>query len=323
MKPKLFIRTDGNSQIGLGHLVRCTALAHMLKDDFEITFICRLIPNGTVSELKGEAFGCIKIKKEAEFFEQLTSNSIVVLDGYHFDTAYQKQIKSKGAKLVCIDDLHNKEFFADLIINHAPGITTYDYQAQPYTQFALGLDFVLLRPAFLKQAKNQRRIEKIETVLICFGGSDPKNLTQSVLQVVVEFPQFKKIIIVTGGSYYMTNSFKKLIVSENRIEHLHSLNEQQILSAMLESDLAIVPASGILFEVLAVGCIVITGSYINNQDFILKGFLNLKAVIESSNLSKPRDTLLRVISDTQPHRKSLIDGESKNRIINKITSLLN
>ncbi len=58
---------------------------------------------------------------------------IVVLDGYHFGTNYQKQIKLKGAKLVCIDDMHDKEFVADLIINHIPRITPQDYNVQPFT----------------------------------------------------------------------------------------------------------------------------------------------------------------------------------------------
>ena len=96
-----------------------------------------------------------------------------------------------------------------------------------------------------------------------------------------------------------------------------------MLETMLESDLAIVPASGILFEVLAVGCIVITGSYVNNQDYILKGFSYLNEVEVSENLSNPRDVLLKVISGTPNYRKSSIDGESKNRIKNKIKALLN
>jgi len=36
MLHKIYIRADGGKEIGLGHLVRCFALALMLKDDFEI-----------------------------------------------------------------------------------------------------------------------------------------------------------------------------------------------------------------------------------------------------------------------------------------------
>ena len=322
MKPELFIRADGNPQIGLGHLVRCTALAHMLKEDFEITFICRDIPDAIVHELIDSGFDCTKIKEETEFFGRINTYSIVVLDGYLFDTEYQRQIKAKGTMLVCIDDLHNNEFVADLIINHTPGIIPMDYKAQPYTQFALGIEYALLRPAFLEQAKKKRSIVSIQTVLICFGGSDPKNLTQEVLQSVIEFPQLKKIFVVTGSAYFLTDSFKKLVASDTRIDHRHSLKEQQMIDIMLVSDLAIVPASGILFEVLAVGCIVLTGSYIDNQDYILKGFSNLNAVEESANISNPRKSICKVINGTFNYKKSIIDGESDNRIKNKVKALL-
>ena len=44
LKPKVYIRTDGSPEIGLGHLTRCIALAYMLKKDFAITFVCKEIP---------------------------------------------------------------------------------------------------------------------------------------------------------------------------------------------------------------------------------------------------------------------------------------
>jgi spore coat polysaccharide biosynthesis predicted glycosyltransferase SpsG len=244
-----------------------------------------------------------------------------VLDGYSFDTEYQKQIKAKRCKLVCIDDMHDKEFYADLIINHAPGIVPGDYKAQIYTQFALGLDYVLLRPSFLEQAKNERIFEKIETLLICFGGSDFKNLTLNNLKVALEFKEFKKIIVVTGAAYKISDDFIQLTQSDKRIDHRSNLDEKKILDAMLESELAIVPASGILFEVLASGCYVITGTYIDNQQNILKGFVALNAIKETKNLLNPQYELLNFFQNRIPQKQKYIDGNSKKRIIEKFRSL--
>ena len=39
------------------------------------------------------------------FLNKLTGDEIVVLDGYQFDSNYQKEIKNKESKLVCIDDV--------------------------------------------------------------------------------------------------------------------------------------------------------------------------------------------------------------------------
>ena len=73
---------------------------------------------------------------------------MVVIDGYQFDTEYQQKVKKSGASLVCLDDLHNQHFVADIIINHAPGVDPGKYSAEPYTQYLLGPSYALLRPAF-------------------------------------------------------------------------------------------------------------------------------------------------------------------------------
>ena len=201
MKPDLYIRADGNAQIGLGHLVRCSALAHMLKNDFNIIFFCRSIPKSLEQEFNKSGFKVIHIKDDEEFLESISNDKIVVLDGYNFGLDYQRKVKETGCKLVCIDDLHDRKFVADLIINHTPGITPKDYHAQPYTCFALGPEYALLRPSFLEQTKRGRKIKKIETLLIAFGGADPKGLTKKTLQVALEFNIFKRIIVVTGASF--------------------------------------------------------------------------------------------------------------------------
>lgn len=315
MKPKILIRTDGNPQMGLGHLVRCLALAHMLKDAFKITFYCKEIPDSMFAVLDASGFNCSKVENEAEFIIQINYDTIVVLDGYHFNKKYQKRIKTTGAKLVCIDDLHDKKFVADLIINHAPGITPQDYNSEFYTQFALGLDYTLLRPTFLEQAKIKRKIEKVKTVMICFGGSDFKNFTYNTLKVTLEFTQFIKIIVVTGTVYQQTDSFKQLVASDNRVDHRHALQEKQMLDTMLESEVVIVPSSGILFEALAAGCVAISGSYVNNQKFVYEHFKNKGFIVDAGNFSKKSlfsaITTVTVGSINPVHS---IDGQSGIRI---------
>lgn len=323
MKPKVYIRADGNSRIGLGHLTRCTALAHMLKEDFEIMVVSREVPDSMLTENERNGFKWRKISNETEFLDQLNVDHIVVLDGYHFDTEYQKQIKSIGAKLICIDDLHDKKFIADLIINHAPGIKPDDYQAQPYTQFALGPQYALLRPVFLEQAQKERKIEKIDTLFICFGGSDSENLTESTYRIARDFEIFKKIIVVTGPAYHYLDSMNLLVDTDARIVHYNSVNEEQMLSLMLESDLAIVPASGLLFEVLASEMIALAGYYTENQQKIYSGFRNLNAIYDAGNFNQLKTALGLIInSDTIRQKRKVINGRSNQKILYKFKTIL-
>lgn len=318
---KILIRTDGNYEIGLGHLVRCIALANMLKDNFDITFFCIDIPENIINELYEHGFGLRKIKNENEFYLNIAVDNIVVIDGYKFDASFQKQIKTISAKLVCIDDIHEDEYFADLIINPTPGIIPGDYKAQFYTSFALGPEYVLLRSVFLEQAKKLRKISSIRTLMICFGGSDFKNLTYHTLKVAVKFTEFEKIIVVTGSLYKISEEFSLLIKSDKRIDHRQILNENLMLHTMLEADLAIVPASGILFEVLAAGCIPISGYYVNNQLSTYIGFKKSNQIIAADNFSMIDSNIQESFRREQLNSLNLIDGKSNLRILSKFINL--
>jgi len=322
-KSKVFFRADGDTQIGLGHLVRCIALAHMLKNAFQIIFFCKRIPSQAVNELSENNFGLVQIEDESAFFKKVANRDIVVLDGYNFDIEYQNQIKAIGCKLVCIDDTHEKEFAADLIINHSPGIKPEEYKARPYTKFALGFSYALLRKSFLEHAKIKREEKKaIKTLFICFGGSDFKNLTEQTLSAATPFHEFSTIIAVTGSAYANLDSLEKAISRDKRIIHYHGLEETEMLNVLKQADLAIVPASGILFEVLTFQIPIITGSYVSNQSVFITEIVKYKQVINSIDFSAVNLTnAIETALHAEIEYDNLIDGYSDERIITLFKSL--
>lgn len=322
MSNKIYIRADGGAKIGLGHLVRCIALALMLKEDFDITFVTFAIPTAISEDILSSGFQWIKIDSEDDFFEIIKPVDVVILDHYGLDSFYQKKIKHLGCKLICLDDVHNKEFFADLIINHTPGIVESDYKAQPYTKFALGIEFALIRPVFLETARQDRQIEKIETLFICFGGADVKNLISTTLNVALEFQSFKKIIIVTGAAFKFKNELKQLINNNSKIDWFSAVSDENILELMLFSDLAIVPASGILLEVLSAGCKVITGIYLENQSKALKNVTTQNNIILTESFAENdlRNAIIKALN-LKVHYSKIIDGKQKDRLIAKVKSI--
>ncbi|WP_423147463.1 UDP-2,4-diacetamido-2,4,6-trideoxy-beta-L-altropyranose hydrolase [Rubrolithibacter danxiaensis] len=323
MKRKIWIRADGNAQIGLGHIIRCIALAQMLKDEFDIYFASKEAPQALHREIEDARFSFRKFDHEKEFFAELSGKEIVVLDHYGLGTAYQKRVKDTGCKLVCIDDLHDKEFYADLIINHAPGVKKINYQTQLYTQFALGVEYALLRPAFLKAAKKKRVIANIGTVLICFGGSDHKNLTTLTLQIALCYASIKKIIVVTGAAYPYEKELKIISEKSAKVKCYHSIDDNKMAALMLRSDLAVVPASGILLEALAVGCKVISGMNVDNQKVFFEEYKTLGLFISAENFSAGNlKVAFNKCFETQKSTLSIIDGESDVRVL-KIFRQLN
>jgi UDP-2,4-diacetamido-2,4,6-trideoxy-beta-L-altropyranose hydrolase len=319
---KVVFRVDGSQNIGMGHLIRCLALALMLKEEFEITFFWIEVPTNVEMEIINSGFAVVKIINDDNFLELINRSDIVVLDHYGLGTDYQKKIKVIGCKLVCIDDLHDKDFFADLIINHSPGIIESDYTSQEYTQFALGLDYVLLRPSFLEQAVKSRVIDKYKTILICFGGSDFNNLTERALKIVCEFNSFERIIVVTGSAFAFMKQLNFFIESCSNVESYHNINELEMVSLLTQSDLVIVPASGILMEAISVGCKSISGMYIENQKYAFREFKIANLIISAENFSENniRDAIITAL-DTPFQQKKPIDGNQKERLLSKFRSL--
>lgn len=318
----VFFRVDASSKIGLGHITRCIALAFMLRDIFELTFICKELPDSTASELLNSGFVLKKVEDDFDLLRENITNQIVVLDGYNYSDTLRNAILSKSCKLVCIHDYETPDPFADLIINHTPGIDASIYCAKPEADFALGLNFALLRPKFLYAAKQKRTISTIHTVFIGFGGSDYMNYTSKALQVVSQLTNLKKIIVVTGVLY----PFMKLLVDsfslDTRIECYQNIKADQVLSLMLSSDLAIVPSSGMLLEASAAGCLIVTGYFVDNQEKTYRNIVENYKVIGAEDFAA--DKIVAALEKgfkTVPYTQNLIDGNSDQRLISKFIKL--
>ncbi len=331
MYRRIKIRCDGESGIGLGHIVRCISLAHMLKGDFEICFYCISIPESLNEEILSEGWGITKLQNESDFEKELTGNEIVVLDGYQFDSAYQKRIKEKARKLVCIDDFHDQYFYADLIINHAPGVTIDNYESEPYTKYLLGPKYALLRPEFLHAKIEEKQfIDEIKNIFICFGGSDVKNLTSKIISWLPS--NNFNVTIITGNAFLYNDDLGKVIAKRNgelSVRIKSSLAASDMVQEIQKTDLAIVPASGILFEAISTGIPVISGYYVDNQKGIYNGFKYLGCFIDAKDFERKnfleafKTVNHKSLALVLKNQTQAIDGLSKNRIYEEFKNQTN
>lgn len=174
---KIFFRADAGAQIGYGHFIRTLALADMLRDDFDCTFFTQS-PSEYQQREAEEVCPLVALpsddSKFEEFIDCLKGEEFVVLDNYFYTSEYQKQIKEKGCKLVCIDDMHDKHYYADVVINHGL-IDKKLFDIESYTRLCLGLDYALLRKPFIQASST---VKNPNSWFISFGGTDYLNLTE-------------------------------------------------------------------------------------------------------------------------------------------------
>jgi len=288
MKKKILFRADGNSNTGLGHLYRLFALVEMYKAKYDFMFLTRedsvlnVIPKEYTVKIIPNT---VTIKEEPNWLANyfIPENHILIADGYQFTSFYQKLIKETGFFLVYIDDLTTEYMYADVVVNHSPHVIKEDFKSENYTQFALGTKYAMLRPLFNKAANKKRDIVEIQNAFVCFGGADPYDLslkaTQALLQVNV-----KKIHVVLGGAYVHSKIVS--LAEENNTLFLHeNLNEMELYSLMESCQMAIVPASTILYEICSVKMPVLCGYYVDNQELIYKGFVENNAVFKGGDFS--------------------------------------
>lgn len=293
---KLILRADANETIATGHVYRLLALAELLKPQFEIWFCTQSNNTQLLKIISSQVDKLIQLPHQFEYClpadkkldaeipfdleEIVNSNDIVVLDGYWFREKYQLAVKRLGAKLVMIDDFANQHFYADVVINHAPGTRVSSYMGEPYTQYFLGLNYALIRKAFFEPKSNEiKPVNK--TVFIGFGGSDPYELSVRYTKTILEQTTFNVHLLTS--KLFKEESITALnnlaSAYPNKLSLYGNLNAIDLKNILDTCTNAIVPASTILFECLARGLKCISGYYTANQNMIYSGFLNEHMII--------------------------------------------
>lgn len=258
-KRKIYFRADASATIGYGHFVRTLALADMLKDVFECTFFTSSPSVYQIGEME-KVCSFVTLNEDTkfeDFLNLLAGDEIVVLDNYFFTTQYMQQIKDKGCKLVCVDDMHNRHYPSDVVINH--GLTDPKlFDVEPYTKLALGLDYALLRKPFLTHNNINKEYGHW---FVSFGGTDYDNMTAKFVGFLESDPTVKSITVVIGDAYKHHES----LYAFHKIEVKKNLTASQMQQVMSRAEYAILPCSTVCVEALYCGCKIASGFFVDNQ----------------------------------------------------------
>ncbi len=340
-KKKAVLRADGNLKIGLGHIYRCIAIAEMIQLDFDCEFLLgyqsqfeNVIPKQfTVKHIPHN----YAIDRENQWIQANydTNSLLIILDGYHFNSAYQKSIKKTNAKLVYIDDLLNEHMCADIVINHSPNVTINLYKKEKYTKIYTGLEYVLLRKRFLEEASEKKeKKNKISSALITLGGSDEYNITLKILISLLNINQINSINIVIGVSYPHTDKLKQEVArSSKNIKVFSNLSELEMIELMRNCDIAFAPSSTTSLELISVNSVIFGGYSAYNQEYLYNYLKAQQLIFDLGDLQKITsneisDVVIKHINNEQDiavmiaSQRQVIDGKSGERILKIIKELI-
>lgn len=322
----------------MGHLVRCSALADMVKNEFEISFICKNTPEAVLKKFLPNNFGSITIDKENEIdflkdSEILKKGNIIVLDNYSFNSGYQSKVKQTGVKVVYIDDLISFNYDVDVIINQAENVKESDYKTVSPTKFCLGTDYILLRDVFLKAVVTNRNLTKIETVFVSFGGADMDNVSYKCIKTLLRFPQLKTINVLSSSVNENIAKWQNEFANSSKVKFHSDLNAEEVCKLMQSCEFALGPCSNLALELCAVGMVFITGTTASNQDNYYKALTGNSAVLgigkwqelsEEALYGKLSSVMIYDQKDMDwfiKNQRKYIDGQSGKRLLDVFLKL--
>ena len=263
----LLIRADANASIGIGHVMRCMALAEAWQAG-RVTFVSGKLPASLHGQLTSGGFSVAEVQAtagteaDAKFtIEAARSRAVewVVVDGDHFEPDFLRSVQAAGFRVLLVDDFARRESFpADLILNPNLGAAEAPYRrCGARAALCLGESYVLLRREFASWRGQRVFLDEGHKILITFGGSDPDGLTAKIVKVLAEVPDCT-VTAVVGPGYADGNELRQLASRQAEV----LVNPTNMRKLMEEADLAIIAAGGTLWELLYMGCAVL--SYAGN-----------------------------------------------------------
>jgi len=211
---RLMIRADASAEMGTGHVMRCLALAQAWKDSGgQATFVTACGSKGLIQRLQQEGFAIHPVPAmHPDARDWATTQAIlsrfkdswVVVDGYHFDEAYQQRVKEAGNKLLVIGSMtHRRNYHGDILLNAGLNAERIQYSCAPYTRLLLGPKYLLIRREFLVWTGWKRSFPaKGRQLLVTLGGSAPHSTILRVIRVIqnAEIPGLHTTVVAGPAS---------------------------------------------------------------------------------------------------------------------------
>ena len=275
MNRLFFIRADGNTKIGIGHIMRCMTIADelvRLVKRSEVVFVCADEASARVvrdRDFDVRVLGTDYTDMESELLEfrdilsEYEAYDIrFLLDSYYVTNKYIESLRKFG-KVAMLDDLQEQSFPADIIINYNiyANKAKYEELYGDKGSFYIGAKYAPLRPQFMDTTYQVK--DRVENVLITMGGADYMNIAGKVYEVLGGLDSSIKYHLISG---VYSPFFEELKEKEEKNDNLTVYHDVvDMASVMKKCDVAITAGGSTVYELSSIGVPLICISYADNQ----------------------------------------------------------
>lgn len=351
-QPIVGIRVDANMTIGMGHVMRCIAIARQLmKKGCRVLFLTAdEWARDTISETGMDQL-CLHtrwdwMEEELPRLREILSMAgikTLLVDSYQATTTYFEGLKDL-VRIVRIDDCFEPVCPVDLLINYNAYHVRFPYE-ETYTdgtRLLLGTDYVPLREEFARgdlvnAACGKAQNEEEFSVLLTSGGGDTQDALMGLLQKVVEEEAFKKVTfhVAIGGLHPRGDEIELFSMEYDspRIKVYRPCRD--VAGLMARCDAAVSAAGTMLFELSALGVPAVFFETADNQRYDREFFGEEERMLYAGDIRQDREACLTAVCENlkklladlalrQHMREALFqvtDGHGAERIAEEIVKL--
>jgi spore coat polysaccharide biosynthesis predicted glycosyltransferase SpsG len=331
----VLFRCDASPSIGLGHVVRCMALADELrgKHDVDVSFAMR--SNPLASEMVGREPYPVLEAPGGEFDQSAWLNECVhhsragavfvdVRDD--LSKAALDSLSARGIVIATLEDLSDRRFAADMAFYPpVPQVRRIDW-AGFRGQLCVGWEWIILRSQFAREFSDRHNSEL--SLLIAMGGSDPAGLTLKAVRAVDRIDprlgsDFEATIIVGAGFCHRSALVELLGRSQRKFMVREDVSDMS--SVMADADLAICSFGMTAYELAATGVpsvyVCLSEDHAESASALVSAGMGVSVGVDDSGTeTRVVDAAGRLLADRELRDRMsscariLVDGRGTSRI---------
>ncbi|WP_247648376.1 UDP-2,4-diacetamido-2,4,6-trideoxy-beta-L-altropyranose hydrolase [Pseudodesulfovibrio sp. zrk46] len=257
--------------------------------------------------------------------EATSKNEWIAIDGYQFDSDYQKQILEAGRRTLVLDDVNDRgRYYASALLNQNPDGNHYDYKVNEDAIRLLGSRFALLRHEFLSHPrKDSTTSSKPRNILVTLGGGDPTNMTGTVIESITQIDSDDLHVKVVCGA--ANPHLDKLKTTASNLKcHCEFLTAVNDMPSLINwADIAISAAGSTCWELCYFRVPTVAIQIADNQKGIIRELNRIQAAICLSMDTKANDitkALSSLLTNTDKRKliekacSTIVDGKGAHRV---------
>jgi UDP-2,4-diacetamido-2,4,6-trideoxy-beta-L-altropyranose hydrolase len=274
---RVVVRADGDAAIGLGHVMRCLALAdRLIERGASVTFVTRSGEPAVLDRIAAQGCAVVPLPRRDDRAADLdallkqaavTGATAAVVDVQGVDRPSQAAIRAAGLRLTVIDDLAHS-FVADVVLNQNLGAEPAAYRVEPHTRLLLGPRYALLRRAFT--GRRATPAGGPPRVLLTMGGGDGDNVTLRALREADALEADFALDVLLGPAFPHGESVSAAARSARHPVRIHR-DPPDVPGLMAGATLALSAAGSTCWELAHLGLPAVLLVLADNQEAVAAG----------------------------------------------------